>query len=178
MLGRLLDSSLSLLKSRNENRTLHSKPATRVSVLGVHRPTVLEIVSVGSDSPQQRPVERTGGTVGCCWIGRCAMATRRCGRNGDAARQLSEWALSKFPRCSPIIPFLRGTQAVEQELERLQNDANEPPPFAGRLRQLAAVRWYFQSMLTACGRAWYGQSRAFCSISRPSHKVRPPAHRN
>jgi len=68
-------------------------------------------------------------------------------------------ALSKFPRCSPIIPFLRGTQAVEQELERLQNDANEPPPFAGRLRQLAAVRWYFQSMLTACGRAWYGQSR-------------------
>ena len=63
-------------------------------------------------------------------------------------------AMSKFPRCQPIIPFLRhlrGNESVESVLERLQTEAGEYPE---RHRQLAAIRYYLHFALWECGREW------------------------
>jgi len=57
-------------------------------------------------------------------------------------------ALCQFDECAEIVPFLRGAKAIEQQLEVLQNEANEYPD---RFRQLAAARWYLQFMLGECG---------------------------
>jgi len=55
--------------------------------------------------------------------------------------------MDQFPRCKPIIPFLRDSAeefSVEEVLERLQIEAEEDPE--GQ-RQLAAIRFYLQLMI-------------------------------
>jgi len=64
--------------------------------------------------------------------------------------------LSHFRDCRPIVPYLRRTDAIEAQLERLLAEANEKPPYPKRLRQLASVRWYFQYLLNGCDRRWSG----------------------
>jgi hypothetical protein len=67
--------------------------------------------------------------------------------------------LDVFPQCKPIIPHLRPRpdHSIETELERLQKEAETNPR---RHRQLAAVRFYLQRMLTRCGHNWYeGRAR-------------------
>src|SRR5437870_3163591 len=60
--------------------------------------------------------------------------------------------LSYFPECKPIVPYLRRTQAIEEQLERLQAESTE---YSMRHQQLAAVRWYFQMLLSGCEQRWY-----------------------
>src|SRR5205809_4000964 len=72
----------------------------------------------------------------------------------DNRPQFAE-ALGSLPDCRPIVPFLRGTTNIEQQLERLQQEVTEPPAYAARHRQLSAVRWYLQVALSACDERWY-----------------------
>ncbi len=58
-----------------------------------------------------------------------------------------ERVMDQFPRCKPIIPFLRksaGDFSVEEVLERLQNEAEGYPKAQ---RQLAAIRFYLQLVI-------------------------------
>lgn len=63
-------------------------------------------------------------------------------------------AISRFPQCQPIIPYLRHLQAgttLERVLEQLQTEAEEYPE---RHKQLAAVRFYLHYVLWECKRFW------------------------
>jgi len=62
-------------------------------------------------------------------------------------------ALSEFPECHEIIPWLRKPQetTLEGELQRLQDQAQSYP---ARHSQLAAVRHYLQQMLWRCEQGW------------------------
>lgn len=63
-------------------------------------------------------------------------------------------ALSHFPRCQAIVPYLQssgGSVQVERELERLQGEADTDPE---RHRQLASVRFYLRLALYQCQRRW------------------------
>ena len=63
-------------------------------------------------------------------------------------------AIRSFPKCQPVIPYLRHLPrdgSVEQVLEGLQAEAEEYPE---RHRQLAAVRFYLHFMLWECERYW------------------------
>jgi hypothetical protein len=63
-------------------------------------------------------------------------------------------AMARFPQCHPIIPLLRDLPAdrtVEQVLASLQSEAAHYPQ--GH-RQLAAVRYYLQFMLSDCENRW------------------------
>jgi hypothetical protein len=66
--------------------------------------------------------------------------------------------LDRLPECWPIIPVLRPTaqRPIEAELERLQLESETNP---SRHRQLAAVRFYLQRMLTMCVDQWYHLAR-------------------
>ncbi len=69
-------------------------------------------------------------------------------------RPLFADAISRFPRCQPIIPLLRHllpNTSVEQVLERLQEEANH---YRERHRQLAAIRYYLHFALWECERQW------------------------
>src|SRR2546422_234015 len=59
-------------------------------------------------------------------------------------------AMSSFPRCQPIVPYLRHLRAedsLERVLERLQAEGDTYPE---RHKQLAAVRYYLHYMLWEC----------------------------
>jgi len=73
--------------------------------------------------------------------------------------------LSAFPECIPIVPLLRHTSAIEQQLERLRNEATEDPPYRQRLRQLAAVRGYLQLVLSGCDERWLEEVRGITNYS-------------
>jgi hypothetical protein len=63
-------------------------------------------------------------------------------------------AIRNFPKCLPIVPYLRERGdgiAIERELQHLQQEAIEYPE---RYRQLAAVRYYLQYMLKTCELRW------------------------
>lgn len=62
-------------------------------------------------------------------------------------------AISRFPRCQPIIPYLRKptNRTVEQVLEELQSEADKYPE---RHCQLAAIRYYLHFMLWGCQQGW------------------------
>src|SRR5947208_9452386 len=72
------------------------------------------------------------------------------------ANQLFDWRfgddIARFPRCQPVISYLqRPNVNVEAELEKLQTDASGYPE---GVRQLAAVRYYLQTMLWGCQDRW------------------------
>lgn len=63
-------------------------------------------------------------------------------------------ALAHFPRCLPIVPYLRDRGdgvAIERVLQGLQDEAADYPE---RHKQLAAVRYYLQFMLWECEYRW------------------------
>lgn len=63
-------------------------------------------------------------------------------------------ALAMFPRCRPIFPLLRNSnngKSIEQILQTLQDDSDEYPE---RHRQLAAIRFYLQSIIWKCEQDW------------------------
>jgi len=67
--------------------------------------------------------------------------------------RFSLW-IQRFPRCNAVIPYLRQTPeggSVESELERLRTEAQTYP---NRIKQLAAVQFYLQSMLWECETLW------------------------
>jgi hypothetical protein len=68
-------------------------------------------------------------------------------------REVFAVALSEFPECHPIIPWLREPKGTSLEgvLQRLQDEAKDYPT---RLSQLAAVRYYLQQMLCRCEQQW------------------------
>ncbi len=60
--------------------------------------------------------------------------------------------LAQFPQCHPVVPRLRHLQSgtsVETLLEKLQSETAEYPQ---RHRQLAAIRYYLQSVIGDCER--------------------------
>jgi hypothetical protein len=62
-------------------------------------------------------------------------------------------AMQLFPRCLEIIPYLQQRQSdktVEKVLEELQAEGTDR-----RKRQLAAIRWYLQLMLSQCEHNWF-----------------------
>ncbi len=64
--------------------------------------------------------------------------------------------ISQFPKCAPLITHLQSSEVnVERVLEKYQNEANGDPE---RLRQLAAVRFYLQTMLSELVVAWKGET--------------------
>ena len=65
--------------------------------------------------------------------------------------------IEQFPRCQPIITHLQGADVnVERVLEKYQTEAGKDPE---RIRQLAAVRYYLQRMLSHCTSAWTNETR-------------------
>jgi hypothetical protein len=69
------------------------------------------------------------------------------------------YAQDRYPECKAIVPFLQHVaegSSFEQRLERLQEEAKEYPE---RNRQLAAVRFYLQDMLSTVGNSWYSHLR-------------------
>ena len=67
--------------------------------------------------------------------------------------RFTEW-VKKFPKCIPIIPYLRSIapgKTLEQELESLREEGKTD---AERLRQLAAIRFYLQSVIWHCEYRW------------------------
>ncbi len=64
-------------------------------------------------------------------------------------------AISKFPRCQALIPDLRHLnrgESVERVLQRFQEQAET---YEERHCQLAAIRFYLQSMMMQCERHWF-----------------------
>jgi hypothetical protein len=65
-------------------------------------------------------------------------------------------SLDYFPECRPIIPYLRAADNLEHTLETLQNEAEAD---LERLRQIAAIRYYLQNVITQCGNQWQNVAR-------------------
>lgn len=64
-------------------------------------------------------------------------------------------AITYFPRCQPIVPYLQQipeTTSLEAQLQQLQTEASEYPE---RHRQIAAIRYYLQFRLLQCERQWF-----------------------
>jgi hypothetical protein len=71
----------------------------------------------------------------------------------DARTEFAQ-SMRHFSACQPIIPFLRHrakTATVEQVLEHLQTEATRHPQ---GYRELAAIRYYLQTMLWECQTNW------------------------
>jgi len=67
--------------------------------------------------------------------------------------RFSVW-IQRFPTCNAVIPYLRQPSeggSVESELERLRTEAQAN---SNRIKQLAAVQFYLQSMLWECETLW------------------------
>lgn len=74
-------------------------------------------------------------------------------------RPLFADVLSAFPECHAIIPYLRKRKvgdSVERVLQRFRMEALEDPQ---RYKQLAAIRYYLQSMLWSCENQWMGMTK-------------------
>jgi hypothetical protein len=61
--------------------------------------------------------------------------------------------LRLFPECIPIIPWLRADtgDTIEHKLQKLQEEGKTD---AERLRQLAAIRYYIQALISMCDIDW------------------------
>src|SRR2546425_1105282 len=65
--------------------------------------------------------------------------------------------VSQFPKCHPLITYLQAPDSnVEEVLEKYQNESKGDPE---RIRQLAAVRYYLQTMLYTCMVGWQGETK-------------------
>src|SRR5438309_2194660 len=65
--------------------------------------------------------------------------------------------IQQFPQMHAVIPELENPAgSVESVLERFQSEAAEHPR---RLNQLAAVRYYLQTMLSNCQTYWENETR-------------------
>lgn len=66
-------------------------------------------------------------------------------------------AMAEFPRCQPIVPWLRHLRGtpLERVLEHLQEEGKE---YAERYSQIAAIRYYLHFMLWKCDSAWLRQT--------------------
>ena len=62
-------------------------------------------------------------------------------------REMFDEKLSRYPRCHPIVPYLRSTNQVEQILQGFLNEASTD---AIRYQQLAAIRYYLHDMIWEC----------------------------
>jgi hypothetical protein len=68
-------------------------------------------------------------------------------------------ALRRFAQCKPIIPYLQQhdpSRTIEQRLEILQSESEQD---AERKRQLAAVRWYLQFVVSQFDIEWTSVSQ-------------------
>ena len=78
-----------------------------------------------------------------------------------ADRELFNSVLRLFPACLPVVPPLRqlsGGASIEQVLERLQEESREGAnPDFERSRQLAAIRFYIQTVIFRCTQQWREQ---------------------
>ncbi len=60
--------------------------------------------------------------------------------------------IALFPLCKPVVPYLRAPGVnIEGELERLQTESQN---YSAGTKQLAAIRYYLQYMLTGCQSIW------------------------
>lgn len=67
--------------------------------------------------------------------------------------------LKEFPACHPVVPFLQNLPpgvTLEHRLEELQAEASAYP---ARVKQLTAVRFYLQKLLSACDKYWHDQNK-------------------
>ncbi len=63
--------------------------------------------------------------------------------------------ISQFRKCHPLITYLQEAN-VEEVLEKYQSESGKDPE---RLRQLAAVRYYLQTMLYTCMIGWQSETK-------------------
>src|SRR5690349_8813311 len=78
-------------------------------------------------------------------------------------RDLFADQLDRFLQCRPLVPRLRHLEedvSIEQELERLQMERGEGDrQDITRARQLAAVRFYIQSVIYQCSTLWLNETK-------------------
>ncbi len=68
-------------------------------------------------------------------------------------------AMAQFPQCQAVIPDLQNSSKTDETIEQvLQRFQNEDHPL--RRRQLAAVRFYLQSMISRCQEEWNPETRS------------------
>ncbi len=62
-------------------------------------------------------------------------------------------ALSQFPQCHPIVPYLQSSPegTIENTLETLRSESEKDPE---RTRQLAAIRFYLHYVIWQCEVSW------------------------
>ena len=82
--------------------------------------------------------------------------------------------IQEFPQMHAVIPELENPiGGVEAVLERFQSEASE---HSRRLNQLAAVRYYLQTMLSNCQSRWENQTRGVTNykalLDRIEHRIR------
>lgn len=74
-------------------------------------------------------------------------------------REFFAEALSRFPDCHPIVPYLQSAPAghtIEHTLEILELEAETDPE---RKRQMAAICYYLHMVIWECERQWNGVTR-------------------
>src|SRR5262245_7052059 len=78
-----------------------------------------------------------------------------------ADRKFFRQTLLRFPQMHPLVPrlrFLQGGSSIEQVLERYRDESTSPTnPDPLRSQQLAAVRFYIQTVIALCSHEWLGQ---------------------
>jgi hypothetical protein len=89
-----------------------------------------------------------------------------------ADRRLFNLRLSSFPECFPIVPYLRSGERIEEKLQELLDEASNDPV---RNQQLAAVRYYLQSMIRECQTEWLMQSHSITNQCTLLDQLRPLA---
>ena len=71
-------------------------------------------------------------------------------------------AMEAFPDCKAIVPLLRGTVPVEQQLAVLEQQAQGYP---ARRRQLVAIRFYLHTVLWHCTKNWHSQHKSITNYA-------------
>ncbi len=71
-------------------------------------------------------------------------------------------AMEAFPDCKAIVPLLRGTLPVEQQLAVLEQQAESYP---ARRRQLVAIRLYLHTVLWHCTQNWRTQHKSITNYA-------------
>jgi hypothetical protein len=62
--------------------------------------------------------------------------------------------LTKFPKCQPLVPYLRHLPATKSLEQVLAEFLNEAPLYPERKKQIMAVRYYLASVISACEQQW------------------------
>src|SRR5438876_186338 len=88
-------------------------------------------------------------------------------------------ALDMYPQCTALVSRLRqsvrGGAALEHELERYQEEAQDYPP---HLRQLIAIRFYLQEILWTCGTRYRELSHGVTNYVRLLYRLDRWRHAN